>query len=203
MDDTQLDALLNRLRQEEPPAVLIEPAAVWRGASRARHAAARRRGVLRLVTGIAAAALLGVVIGRESRSAAVHPEVPVTETAATTPGTPEELQLQALAETSVTLFTAVVQREPVVNDSAWTASVTAMLWAARRLLSTPGIGAARQALLQDLELVLVQLLGAAGATASFEMELAREAIEMRDIVSRLGAVHIVAAPGTSRIGEAT
>lgn len=156
-----------------------------------------------MASGIAAAALVGVGIGRftaPSNDATLPPSAPQATAQRTTP---EEAQLELLAERSAQLFTAVVQREPTTNDSVWAASVATMLWTTRQLLGTPALDASRQAVLQDLEMVLVQLLGASSDPDPIEMDLAREAIQLRDLVPRLGALRLSTVPRARPDVEAT
>ena len=202
MDDTELDVLLARVRQSAP-AVAPDPATVWMNVESVRRKAARSRRLAWTASGIAAAGILGVGLGRLT---APNNATPPGDQAISVPASlpsPEEMQLSLLAESSATLFAAVVQREPTRNDSAWTASVATLLWSTRQLLGTSALDASRQAVLEDLELVLVQLLGSSATSDPFEMELARQAIERRDLLPRLGALRVVTVSVNLPSGQST
>lgn len=203
MDETQLETLLNRLRQQDPAGIPPEPGAVWRGVTHARRRAARRRDAAWWSSGIAAATLIGAGLGRFTAPSPAAPPGSMAQIVSSGRSSPEEMQLGALAESSASLFTAVVQHEPMASDSTWRVSVSTMLWTTRQLLGTPELDVSRQAILQDLELVLVQLLGVSPGSDPLELDLAREAIQLRDMVPRLGALRSTAeSPARSR-GEAT
>ena len=203
MNEAELDALLARVREQGPVGDPPDPAAVWRNVGQARGKAARARRLSWTASGIAAAGLLGVGIGRMTVPGIAAPSDERAATALVPSPSPEEVQLSLLAESSSNLFTAVVQREPTRSDSAWTTRVATMLWTTRQLLGTPTLDASRQAILEDLELVLVQLLGSSGTADPFEMDLAREAIELRDLLPRLGALRVVVVSHQEPSGEST
>ena len=203
MDDTELDVLLARVRESAPVVNAPDPATVWMHVEAVRRRAARSRHLAWTASGIAAAGIIGVGLGRlTAPNNATPPGRHAISVPASRPS-PEEMQLSLLAESSATLFSAVVQREPTSNDSAWTANVTTLLWSTRQLLGTPALDASRQAVLEDLELVLVQLLGSSGTSDAFEMDLARRAIQQRELLPRLGALRAVTVSVNGSLGEST
>jgi hypothetical protein len=198
MDDAQLDALLQRVQQEPVPGRPIDPEAVWLGVSERRSRTTRRR----RAAWFAAAALIGLGLGRRSVPIAPSAAVLVDTMWVDRPSL-EQLQLDALAASSATLLTAVVRGEPMTPDSTWRSGITTMLWATRQLLDAPTLDVSRVAILQDLELVLVQLLGISPGSDSLELELARDAIQWRALVARIAALPSGEAPPARRGGGGT
>lgn len=203
MDDHELDVLLDQLRQSAAPGTPPQPDEVWWGVRRTRAIQAQRRFAGWMVGGIAAALLLGIGIGRRTAPSTGLPSERTTVSAGAHQVTAEDIELDLLAERSAVLFNNVVQRDPMLTDSAWAASVMTLLWTTRQLLETPSLGASQQAILQDLELVLVQLLGVSHGSDPVEMDLAREAIQLRDLVPRLTALRVTAAARARSAEETT
>lgn len=157
---------------------------------RLRGASARRW--MGWVAAAAAVLVLGVGIGRMTA-----PVPPAAETASTGETDTDLLRLAALehlgrTESLLTLVRADGRSGRVDPEvGAWAAT---LLSQTRLLLDRPGaVEPTMQGLLEDLELVLVQIVGVADAEpdqarARSELTLALEGIEEREVLPRIQAV---------------
>lgn len=178
--------------------------AIWAGIERERRREAQRRQTrsapwrwspaVRWGVGIAAALVVGIGIGRlaverEPRPSA-HGGAAAPEPTA---GEPGALAYQVVAqdhlsraETFLTLFQADARRDRFeVSDPA---AARALLMSTRLILDSPaGRDPQLRALLEDLELVLVQVANLAPERAREEAELIEHGMEQRSVLLRLRA----------------
>jgi hypothetical protein len=172
-----------------PPSAPVD--ALWPRIEReAFDVRARRRGAawttwLRRAAPLAAAAVLGIMVGRASAPDAPPATDPAP--AASAPGSLAGAADEYLDRTAA-LLTALPAQAPG-PDHVFVAQASDLLSTTRLLLDSPTIGDADfAALLEDLELVLVQIARLPDAAAEEEMSLITEALEDRDVMARLRTV---------------
>lgn len=195
LTEGQLDELLADARASWRVPASGPDATVWDAIDDA-HFGERRGGRLaptwRLwATGIAAALVLGVGVGRWSArdqsgiaTVAASPDHGVN--AAGAPGPFSQATTEYLGETAALL--AALPRNDAANgsDARFALQAGELLTTTRLLLDSPSAQDPRlQSLLEDLELVLAQIARLPARRGGEELDLIREALEQRDVVPRL------------------
>jgi hypothetical protein len=200
IDDTRLDALLADARQTwhaapEPPLdeMWAEIEAAHFDSLSTTPAVPFRRGTpswRALAMGIAAALVAGVGIGRWTAltSPTDAPALAVADPSVKKePGPVSQATTEYIGET-VALLTAL-PRDPAsgaVSDAQFAAQAADLLSTTRLLLdSSAGDDPRLRALLEDLELVLAQVARLPAQRGGEELEIIRQALEQREVVSRL------------------
>lgn len=131
---------------------------------------------------IAAALVLGVAIGRRG----VNPvAAPVATVAAATPDPYQRATEELLGQTAMLLVALPEQDAPAAANAQLVTQGVELLRSTRLLLDSPVATDPRmRALLEDLELVLVQVAGLEPRRAD-ELTLIRDAVHQRDLLPRL------------------
>ncbi|MBI3790588.1 MAG: hypothetical protein HY275_06895 [Gemmatimonadetes bacterium] len=217
MDDRQLDALLAdaQATYEVPPTPPLD--ALWaRIEDEAFRAPARapRRGAAWWMVGMAAAASLtiGVLAGRLSMGRPVTTQVAADThpAGAAAPGTvtpvanvsndadPGERVTEELLGRTALLLAALPARSDAARGNPRLADQAGkLLTTTRLLLDAPGAQRPQlRALLQDLELVLVQVAQLKARRASDDLTIIREAVEERALVPRIRSAVAVLSGGS-------
>lgn len=168
-DDTPRDAIWAAVRAElDAPAVPVR-----RG---------RTPGWGMLSAAVAAALLLGVAIGRRGANPVVAPAATV---AAAAPDPYQRATEELLGQTAMLLVALPEQGAPVAADAQLATQGVELLRSTRLLLDSPVATEPRmRALLEDLELVLVQVAGLEPRRTD-ELMLIRDAVHQRDLLPRL------------------
>lgn len=168
---------------------------IWNGINRAtreRPAAPRwfTRLSTRAVASLAAALLLGVLIGRSSAPRAPEATVAAHDRAATRPEQlPEPYQSTTsryLGQTAALLAALPADTRAGRADDRFTGRAHDLLLTTRLLLDSPAATDPRiRTLLDDLELVLAQIVRLQSEQNRTELELIRQSLEQRDVLPRL------------------
>jgi hypothetical protein len=201
MDESRLDALLDDVRRQwrVPPETPVDE--IWNGVSAELDRATRpgwRPGWLGVGIAAAAALVLGVAGGRywAGRSAAI-PTNTIDASAHATAGSPavsgatpaddpnQRAMGDLLGRTAVLLAELPADTTPALDPTV-TLESEGLLTQTRLLLDSPVARDARmRALLDDLELVLVQVARLEPAHRTDDLQLIHAALADRDIVPRL------------------
>ncbi len=139
---------------------------------------------------MAAVLVLGVAIGRfTTMSQTPEPEVPSTAAATPAPGSEASYQLSAerYLGNAVTLVAGLPrQLQSGRIDSAYVEKASESLANLRLLMDSPAASNPRlRALLEDLELVLVQVVQMPSEGSRTDARLIRQAMQERDVMPRL------------------
>ena len=201
IDDARLDALLADARQTwhatpEPPLdeMWAEIEAAHFDSLSAAPVVPIRRGAPSwrvLAMGLAAALVAGVGIGRWTAASSPTDAAVIAvadSTARKDPGPVSQATTEYIGEAVALL--AALPRDPAsgtVSDAQFAAQATDLLSTTRLLLdSSAGNDPRLRALLEDLELVLAQVARLpAQRGGGEELDLIRQALEQREVVSRL------------------
>ena len=200
IDDARLDALLADARQTwhaapEPPldAMWAEIETAHFDSLSAAPVLTVRRGAptwRSLAMGIAAALVAGVGIGRWTATTSPTDAAVIASAdsvAGKAPGPMSQATTEYIGET-VALLTAL-PRDPAggtVSDAQFAAQAADLLSTTRLLLdSSAGDDPRLRALLEDLALVLAQVARLPAQKGGEELDLIRQALEQREVVSRL------------------
>lgn len=189
-DDNRLDALLRdatahwRVPAEIPRDAMWQAIAPQLATPTPSHRRWRPRDWGMLVTAIAASLLLGVALGRQS--AAGGPTATASTLAAGTPAAPyHRTTEELLGQTAVLLVGLPDDAATPLGNEALVSQGLELLQTTRLLLDSPVASDPRMfALLEDLELVLVQVAGLEPRTGD-DLSLIRDAVNQRDLVPRL------------------
>ena len=133
---------------------------------------------------VAAALLLGVALGRLGTQPSTIPPAPATVAGATHDPYQRATE-ELLGQTAVLLVALPEQGAPAATNVQLVTQGVELLRSTRLLLDSPVASDARmRALLEDLELVLVQVAGLEPRRAD-ELTLIRDAVHQRDLLPRL------------------
>ena len=191
MDDEQLTALLVQERWHVPPPPPAD--AIWTGVERAlvTGRAPRRpdRPWTLMIGSIAAALILGVLVGRASVGRPARAMV-MDSASATADLEPYRRTVEQLLGQSAVLLASLPQGAGAASGEGAIAEQGSQLLATVRLLLDSPIGSDPRlsALLADLELVLVQVARLESVHPDDELLLIHDALDARDIVPRIRSV---------------
>jgi hypothetical protein len=135
---------------------------------------------------IAASLLLGVALGRQTAGDRLPPTTERTAVAASSAAAPyRRTTEELLGQTAVLLVGLPEQHSAALGNEALVTQGLELLQTTRLLLDSPVASDPRMyALLEDLELVLVQVAGLEPRTGE-DLSLIRDAVTQRDLVPRL------------------
>jgi len=199
MNDDRFEQLLRETPatyRQPPPAPLNELwARVEREAfDRPRLVPRTPAGWLKRLVPLAAAAALGLIVGRITAPEPVGPvgDVAVASGGSAAPALSDPLQTVAseyLGETAVLLTALPAQMAR--PDERFISQARELLSTTRLLLDSPAVADPELAgLLEDLELVLVQIARLPAADTKEEADLITETMEFRDVLARLRAAAV-------------
>lgn len=212
-DDPAFDAWIQRVAPTlNAPNVTprLEMWAAIQAERRATSAAPRRRNPWLLISAIAAALLLGVAIDRVALQRADSPTAPVVAT----PETPSEsndpsrlyrmaaAQTLTQAEALLTAFrTSSAPRQSAAGMQQLGTWGRQVLGSTRLLIDSPaGNDPQLRALLEDLELVLVQIVQlSGGAQGPTDRELVEGALENSNLLPRIRTAVPAGVPGVDAV----
>ena len=195
MNEQEFEARLLALAREhnEPPPTPRE--AIWARIASQRAGAPRDgagkvipfpprrsgRRLLEWVTGIAALLLLGIGIGRLTiRSGAPSPPT------AAAPGVPSVALRVATTEHLSRVETFLTGFKSEAGDTAFLNQARELLMSTGLLLDSPGVREPQtRALLQDLELILIQIVQLGTSRARTDRELIDDGLQARQVLPRL------------------
>jgi hypothetical protein len=194
-DDNDLDQMLVELRRSYnvPPAPPLDE--MWGRIARERFGARARARRARVAwwTGLAAALVVGVGIGRltgpgtvtvastdDSRPAAGGLRAADTTTAY------DRATARYLGQTAALLIALPAEARAGRTDQRFVARAAELLTTTRLLLDSPAAADPKvRALLEDVELVLAQVARLESDRGRVEFELIAQALEQRDLLPRL------------------
>lgn len=201
----RMDDAIQRLARETFPRPEAPRDAMWAEIDRRRqetaqsapllvvHRTSYRRRYLSVAAGMAATLVVGVGIGRMSRSTipttTAVASAPVDEASYSTPDTPRRLTMDThLARTEVLLTTLRATRDRNESAAELANAAQALLGTTRQLLDDPALteGTTRSLLL-DLELVLAQVVQDAASRQPDARRASRDAVIRMNLLPRLRA----------------
>lgn len=140
---------------------------------------------------LAAVLVLGIAVGRftaprvASAPASVATAAPVTDSVAV-PDAYHSTTSRYLGQTTALLISLPSDGRAMRGDDLYVSRAHDLLLTTRLLLDSPAAADPRfRALLDDLELVLAQVVRLQAERSGAELELIRQALEQRDVLSRL------------------
>ena len=142
-------------------------------------------------SGIAAALMLGIGLGRFSTSATSSPpstmaSAVVTDTATAASSAYDRVASELLGRTVLLLTSLPAEARSVGAGERFSLQATELLTSTRLLLDSPAASDARfKDLLEDLELVLAQIAMLQSGRTRQEIDLITDALEERDVVPRI------------------
>ncbi|MDH5316145.1 MAG: hypothetical protein OEW44_06665 [Gemmatimonadota bacterium] len=146
-----------------------------------------RRPWLRYVTGIAALLALGIGIGRLTSRSATSTTTPEVTAAAPNRSGPAYAIATANHLSRVETFLTALRTAP--NGEQFGSQARDLLTSTRLLLDSKGTNDPRiRALLEDLELILVQVTTLDGRRSPEELDLITDGLEQREVLPRLRTV---------------
>jgi hypothetical protein len=147
---------------------------------------------------IAASLLLGVALGRQTAGGRLPPAIERPAVAASSAAAPyRRTTEELLGQTAVLLVGLPEQHGAVLGNEALVHQGLELLQTTRLLLDSPVASDPRMhALLEDLELVLVQVAGLEPRTRE-DLSLIRDAVSQRDLVPRLRSAVVSLATHTN------
>lgn len=206
MDDKELDHALAELRRSynvPPDRVPVDE--MWRQIESAQWGRGRGRGVgggrTFWLIGMAATLVIGVAIGRFTRSAPQAAASPASARS-TAQASPSEgydrSTARYLGQTAALLIALPAEARAGRTDQRFVARAVELLTTTRLLLDSPAAADPKvRALLEDVELVLAQIAHLESDRGRVEFELIAQALEQRDLLPRLTS----AAAGTSEADD--
>lgn len=192
MTEERLDELLDDAKRTWPEPPEPDYQAMWARIEREAFAGARherRTPSWRIFSsGLAAALMMGIGLGRFSMKADPAPTVAAVPSDSVTLASSayDRVASELLGRTVVLLTSLPDEARSVGSGERFSTQATELLTSTRLLLDSPAASDARfKDLLEDLELVLAQIAMLQSGRTRQEIDLITDALEERDVVPRI------------------